>query len=194
MVLGDCQIELRFEVLIFENSVQRSHFFTQIPRLIKKHAIYCPLEIRDDSPQNLLGFFTCSPLLRSFINSDFEDGIAEQKQSDKFVVHNIFVSEEHEIFNSLPSSDETVIAAHFWFQDGDVVPGWVDEMKIVLTIGALFWFVLVGNVCYILNFLNLSQVYDCLQHDFIESERKYLDTVDYSLLISVERNVRLDFD
>lgn len=65
-------------------------------------------------------------------------------------------------------------------------------MDVVLVVNGFSDVVGVRHVRNVLYLLDLGQVDHCFQDYLIESERKYLETVDCPLLVLVQRNKRLD--
>ena len=120
-----------------------------------------------------------------------EDCVVEEVESDELVMGYCLVSWKHEVFNSLPGSDEAVVTAHVRFQDWDVVARGIGEMKIV---HALRLFILILSVSHNeVYFFYLSKTDDSFEDNLIEEEGVNLEGIHYSFFVFVEIYVALDF-
>jgi len=94
----------------------------------------------------------------------FENSVVEQKKSEKIVFHDIFVSEENEIFDSVPVSYKAIVRSQLRLQQSEKVLRRIRKMKIKF-INIFLFFVMQLVVFYL---SDLGQTYADFHNYLVE--------------------------
>jgi len=68
----------------------------------------------DNSIENIHSLLPPMPLFLNSRYSNLENGVSIKKKSKELIIDDGVVSQEHEIFNSFPISDESFITSKVW--------------------------------------------------------------------------------